>query len=150
MFSVPFRLMALLDCINGLLKGWLHISIWEKSQPWKLHSNTYWYDLAKFQLFENVIMSKECVGNVFKTGTNRDVLWCQVLDRESILGRMQCIVMVQRGLVSSLHLIAFFWWCYLGNLRLFHKNLDLINYFFDIQLRLALNILGFDIAWDDL
>lgn len=28
--------------------------------------------------------------------------------RESILGRMQCIVMVQRGLVSSLHLIAFF------------------------------------------
>lgn len=28
--------------------------------------------------------------------------------RESILGQMQCIIMVQRGLVSSLHLIAYF------------------------------------------
>lgn len=79
MVRVRFRLIALLDCINGLLKGWLHISIWEKNQPWKLHNNTYWYDLAKFQLFENVIMSKECMGNVFKTRTKMGVLWCQVL-----------------------------------------------------------------------
>lgn len=28
--------------------------------------------------------------------------------RESILGQMQCIIMVQWGLVSSLHLIAYF------------------------------------------